>query len=256
MSVLGHLQGRASTAVLSGAEKTSIDTSISTLNTRANTWFGVNLLNQFKFGSYTRGTILPRSMDEHSDIDYMIALKDDGKVPQTYLDRLKRFAEKYYFSSDIKQSSPSIVLELNHIKFDLVPALQSSGGWYKIPNGTGVWKDTNPNDFNKGLENKNKDNLSLIKPTIRLAKYWNALNGYVFDSYSFEKWIIGLTFWGSVNQKDYLFTVFDNLQTSYDWAQWRKERLERAKLIIKNVRDYERQSMLATAESEVKKLIP
>lgn len=255
MSVLSHLQDRASAAVLSGTEKSSIDTSISTINTRIKSYFGDNLVSQFRFGSSTRGTILPRSMDEHSDIDYMVALKDDGRVPQTYLDRMKKFAEKYYSTSDIKQSSPSIVLELNHIKFDLVPALQAYSGWYKIPNVVGGWQDTNPNDFNSSLEEKNKNNLNLIKPTIRLTKYWNAQNGFVFDAYSLEKWIIGLSFWG-VNQKDYLFIIFDNLQLAYDVAQWRKDKLARAKLIVQNVREYERQNMPATAESEVKKLIP
>ena len=256
MSVLGHLQAKASTAVLSGTEQTSINTSVTTLSGRITSWFDTNLISQFRFGSSTRDTILPRAMDEKSDIDYMIVLKDDGKVPQTYLDRMKKFAEKYYSTSEIKQSSPSIVLELNHIKFDLVPALGSWGGSYKIPNGSGGWQDTNPNDFNSTLTQKNKDNQFLIKPTIRLAKYWNAQNGYVFDSFSLEKWIIGLSYWSCTNQKDYLFTVFDNLSVAYDWAQWRKDRVTRAKQIVQNVRDYEQKGMPVTAESEVKKLIP
>jgi hypothetical protein len=46
-------------------------------------------------------------MDYHSDIDYMVVLKEDGSVPQTYLDRIKRFAERYYNRSEIKQSNPS-----------------------------------------------------------------------------------------------------------------------------------------------------
>lgn len=256
MSVLSHLQNRASAAVLSGTEKASIDTSIATINTRIKAYFGDNLVSQFRFGSSTRDTILPRSMDERSDIDYMVVLKEDGSVPQTYLDRMKRFAEKYYSTSDIKQSSPSIVLELNHIKFDLVPAIQSWGTWYRIPNGSGGWQDTNPNDFNSSLTEKNKNNLNLIKPSIRLLKYWNALSGYVFDSFSLEKWIIGLSYWGCTNQKDYLFTVFDNLQVAYEWAQWRKDKVLLAKQIVQKVRDYERQGMPVTAESEVKKLIP
>lgn len=256
MSVLSHLQTRASAAVLSGAEKASIDKSISAIGTKISSYFGVNLVSQFRFGSSTRDTILPRSMDKYSDIDYMVVLKEDGKVPQTYLDRMKRFAEKHYSASDIKQSSPSIVLELNHIKFDLVPAFASWGGWYKIPARAGGWQDTNPNDFNSSLIERNKSNSSLIKPTIRLAKYWNALNGYVFDSFSLEKWIIDLSYWNCTNQKDYLFTVFDNLQPSYDWTQSQKDKVARAKQIVKNVCDYEQLRMLPTAEIEIKKLIP
>lgn len=255
MSVLSHLERRASDAVL-GNEKESINKSISTLQARLNTYFGDKLNSHFRFGSSTRLTILPRSMDEHSDIDYMIVFKDDGSVPQTFLDRLKRFAEKHYGTSEIYQSSPTIVLELNHIKFDLVPAKTAWLGSYKIPNAAGDWMDTDPNDFNSKLEEKNKNHSSLIKPTIRLAKYWNALNGYIYDSFSFEKWIVDLGFWGCTNQKDYFFTVFDKLSAGNESTAWRNEKITRAKNIVALVKEYERQGMPATAEQEINKLIP
>lgn len=78
MSVLNYLQGRASQAVLSGDEQSSINTSISTLSTRLNAYFGDKLTEHFRFGSSTRSTILPRSMDEHSDIDYMVVFAKGG----------------------------------------------------------------------------------------------------------------------------------------------------------------------------------
>ncbi len=256
MSVITYLQGRASAAVLSGDEEKSINTSISTIKTRLTSHFGTGLSEQFRFGSSTRGTILPRSMDEHSDIDYMVVFSDSSYTPQTYLDRLKKFAETYYSSSDIKQSSPSVVLQLNHIKFDLVPALKQQYSGYKIPNGPSAWQDTNPNDFNATLIAKNTAELSMIKPTIRLVKYWNAYNGYIFDSYSLEKYIVGLSFYGVNNLREYVFTVFDNLSLSYDQPQWRKDKLVRAKEIVAKVRQQERDNMPATAEAEIKKLIP
>ena len=43
MSVLSYLQRRASDAVLSSDETTSIATSISTLQTRLDAWFGTDL---------------------------------------------------------------------------------------------------------------------------------------------------------------------------------------------------------------------
>jgi hypothetical protein len=211
MSVLSYLQKRASDGVLSGDEKTSINTSIATLKARLGYHFPTGLKEHFRFGSSTRDTILPRSMDEHSDIDYMIVFSEGGYTPQTYLDRLRRFVDTYYSTSEVKQSSPTIVLQLNHIKFDLVPALAEAWSGYQIPNGSGSWQSTNPNDFNQSLEAANKANLYLIKPTIRLAKFWNAQNGYVYDSYLFEKWIMNQSYSGDYNQSGYLFKVFDSL---------------------------------------------
>lgn len=256
MSVLSYLEKRASEAVLSTAENSSISTSIATLQSRLNAHFGDGLSEHFKFGSQTRGTILPRAMDEHSDVDYMIVFKDGGYTPQTYLDRLKRFVERYYSTSSIKQTSPTITLELNHIKFDLVPALK--GYWtgiYQIPNGTSAWRDTNPNDFNATLTAKNNSELYKIKPTIRLAKFWNARAGYVYESFGFEKWIVDQSYYLITNQRDYLFRVFDALAVPTD-TQWRKDRVQRAKDIVAKVRKHEKDNMPYTAEAEVKNLIP
>ncbi len=257
MSVITYLEKRASDAVLSGSEETSINTSIATIKTRLTAYFGTGLSEHLRFGSSTRGTILPRSMDEHSDIDYMVVFSETGYTPQTYLDRLKKFAETYYSTSDIKQSSPSIVLQLNHIKFDLVPALkQQYSTGYRIPNGASAWQDTNPNDFNATLTAKNNAELYKIKPTIRLIKFWNAQAGYVYDSYSLEKYVVGLTYSGIINQRDYLFNVVDGLTLNWEQPQWRKDKLQRAKDIVAKVREYERDDMPYSAESEVKKLIP
>ncbi|WP_208509610.1 SMODS domain-containing nucleotidyltransferase [Variovorax paradoxus] len=256
MSVISYLDARASGAVLSTDEQASINTSIATIRTRLNSYFGTALSEQLRFGSSTRGTILPRKMDQHSDIDYMIVFAQGGAVPQTYLDRLRRFAEQHYSTSDIKQSSPSVVLQLNHIKFDLVPALKAWGTTYQIPDGPSAWQYTNPNDFNGQLDTINQKELYKIKPMIRLLKFWNAEAGYVYDAYSLEKFVVGLSYYAVINIRDYLFTAFDNLYLDGEQTQWRKDKLKRAKDIIAEVRALERDGYPNLAEAEVKKLIP
>ncbi len=255
MSVLSFLTDTASNAVLSSTEQSSITTSIATLQNRIGLHFASGVIKQhFRFGSSTRGTILPRSMDEHSDIDYMIVFNENNAIPQTYLNRLKALVEKYYSSSEIRQSNPTIVLELNHIKFDLVPATTTWLGELQIPNGSGGWMTTNPNDFNSTLEAKNKEHKSLIKPTIRLFKYWNATAGFPFQSFEMEKWVCGLSFWWLTNQKDYFLSVIENLNTSFSYAQWINDEITRAKSIVVNIRKYEKDDMPVSAEKEIKKL--
>ena len=255
MSVLSFLTNTASSAVLSATEQSSIATSITTLQSRMALHFDSSAITQhFRFGSSTRGTILPRSMDEQSDIDYMVVFSDGSATPQTYLNRLKAFVEKRYGSSEIYQSNPTIVLELNHIKFDLVPATKTWLGELQIPNGAGGWMTTNPNDFNATLDAKNKEHKSLIKPTVRLFKYWNATAGFPFQSYEMEKWVCGLSFWFLANQKDYFLAVIENLNTSTSYSQRVNNEITRAKNIVANVRQYEKDEMPVTAENEIKKL--
>ncbi len=258
MTVLSYLKRIADNAVLNDTEKSSIDTSRKTLESRLEYHFDDELFDKFIFGSSTRGTILPRKMDSKSDIDYMVVFSEDSYKPATYLNKLKLFAEKYYSTSLKYQSFPTIALELNHIKFELVPAIKSYYG-YQIPSSTSNYSDwvtTAPNDFNQILTRANVNNKSLIKPLVRLVKYWNAKNEYVFESYLLEKRIVEMSFWNCSDLKDYFYTTIENLSLGINDAQWKKDKLNKAKEVVKKTKEYERDSMPYFAESEIKKIIP
>jgi predicted nucleotidyltransferase len=256
MTVQGYLYNRASAAVLSDDEKAQIANSIETIKKRMNAYFEGGLLSHFVFGSHTRGTILPRTMDPQSDVDYMVVFRDSGYTPQAYLDRLKRFAEKYYYSSEIYQSSPTMVLDLNHIRFELVPALDDPNGYY-IPDGNGGWLFTKPNTFNKSLTEKNQACNSRLKPAIRLAKIWNADRSYPFSSYPMERQTVDFSYYGCEdNTMSHFLRIMDKLELPSSSAQWRIDRLARAREIIANTRYYLNAGNEVAAETEIKKLIP
>lgn len=77
--------------------------------------------------------MLPRSYDPSSDVDYMVVFKNVIYQPQTYLNKLRDFVNYYYRTSEIKQSHPTIQLNLNHITFELVPASHNILFGYQIP---------------------------------------------------------------------------------------------------------------------------
>jgi predicted nucleotidyltransferase len=147
MSLNAYLQRTANLAILGNDERDSITRSIAFMERKLKDHFGTDIIDQKLFGSYTRGTILPRYMDAESDIDYMVVFRDGSLRPQSYLDRLRRFVEVTYTRSEIRQSSPTIQLELNHIRFELVPAIQHFWGSLQIPNKSSQnqgWMDTDP----------------------------------------------------------------------------------------------------------------
>jgi predicted nucleotidyltransferase len=254
----------ANKAVLRDEEKDNIRRSISTLQTRLNNYFTTDLDKHFIFGSYTRGTILPRKMDEQSDIDYIVVFNSNNFKPQTYLDKLKRFVEYYYTRSEITQSNPTIVLTLNHIKFELVPAINPLFYGLQIPAkraDLNDWISTDPNDINQTLSNANQANNSLIKPMIRLVKYWNAKNNYPFASFELEKMLaersyIMLSLFSSGQLKDYFFDAIESLSLNWGTAQYKQDALNRAKKIVQDTKYYLDQGLDYSAESEIKKLLP
>lgn len=264
MTVSTYLSALSGNAIIRDREKEDIQRSIEALKSRLASYFGDEIKEQFIFGSYTRNTILPRKIDDHSDIDYMVVFKDTDLMPQTYLDKLRRFVETYYTKSEIKQSHPTIQLKLNHIMFELVPALNDGFMFYddyKIPkkSGDNTWMDTDPNGFKSELTEKNQHHNNLIKPLVRLLKYWNVKNGRVYSSYSLEQWVVNFDFYTgffeSPNLAKYLYQCFEEISTS-NLSEADAQKLRRAKEIIKRVKDFEAQDQQIQAETEIKKLLP
>ncbi|MDO3653543.1 SMODS domain-containing nucleotidyltransferase [Bacillus subtilis] len=263
MSVNSYLTTLSSELVLSTTENTNIKTSIATLSQRLNWHFNNGELHKhFQFGSNTRGTILPRRVDSESDVDYMVVFKNpNGYKPETLLKYLKDFMHKYYSKSEIYKDSPTMVLELNHIKFELVPAIQDMWGNLSIPSRTNFlsdWMSTDPTGFNQELVRANTNSNSKIKPAIRLLKYWNTnkLN-YYYSSFLLEKYVVDNFSYPIRNSvKEYVFDCITSLNYNYTDSQSFKNKLDRAKQIINNTREYERQGYLVSAESEIKKLFP
>lgn len=259
MSVSTYLTGLASNLVLSGQETQSIEASVETIASRLDNHFGTDVSKHFRFGSSKRDTILPRIADEHSDVDYMVVFStgDGKKKPQTYLDRLRQFAEAKYGRSEIYQSHPTIVLSLNHINFELVPAIYEFG--LQIPSPTASyleWLPTDPARAEKDILDKNRSEQYQIKPLVRLAKYWNARNGYPFSSFLLEQQIVRNYFFSCPGLKDYFYAFWSNLLYRYETPQWVKDKIDLAKERARAAKVFEDKDMPASAEAEIKKIVP
>lgn len=262
MSINSYLEKLSNDLIIRDTEKSSIKTSIETLEKRLGYYF-TNIEESFCFGSYTRGTILPRTADSNSDIDYMIVFNNSlNYKPQTLLNHLKSFANLYYSSSEIFQSYPTLVLSLNHIKFELVPAY-NSGIYvkdYKIPAPSTNYEDwisTDPNGFNINLTNKNKNNNFKIKPMIRLIKYWNALNGYIYSSYELEKHLINVYYsYFNTRLEQYFKEGVKSLPANYHFSQTKKDKIENFKSSIDTIFYKESTGLPLTAELELRKILP
>lgn len=259
MSVLSHLENLSSGLVLTATEKSNILISTNTLATRLDAWFGDDVINHFEFGSYPRVTILPRKADALSDVDYMIVFSTIGgkKKPQTYLDRLKTFANARYSTSEIYQSHPTLVLSLNHIKFELVPAIYDYG--YMIPSPATQWTEwiyTDPQKASQEILDKNRNNYYKIKPLVRLVKYWNATQGYPFASFALEQYIVGKWFYGCSTLKDYFYDFWSDFECSWNSPQSAKDKVARAKKYAKSAKSLEDQNYPVSAEQEIQKIVP
>lgn len=184
-------------------ERNKINTSIAHLESVLKSRLTNQVVEILRFGSYTRNTILPRKYDPNSDIDLMIVFDNDKLLtPETYRKKLLDVVSSAYPYSISQKDFPAVKLELNHIKFDLVPAYCQNylflGKIYYIPAKYSGWMQTTPNDINYKLQTENQRyGNNIIRNTIRLCKHWNASVNYPVESYTMEQNILNLSFWNA-----------------------------------------------------------
>lgn len=245
MSVNSYLNYLAQRAIVRDDEKEGIQISIDTILQRLKSYDEnkYQIGNTLIFGSYKRNTMLSRKFDEDSDVDIMVIFgkkamgfysfeprNNQPKSPQTYLNYLKDFAESKYPTSLRRQDFPTIVLELNHIKFDLVPAIIDDCGQYKIPRKRtsndwyqfDEWIPTNPNDLDGALINN-----QTLRRLVRVAKIWNAKQGYIYESYELEKWIVNNYFCG--NLSDHFYRFCELLPINWNLSENKQNKIQKLK---------------------------
>lgn len=267
-TINSYLTTMQSNLYVNGTERESIKKSIDAIYDRLGWYFGTGKNNPHKiikkeiFGSYSRDTMLSRKYDNNSDIDLMIIFEDSKDYnPQTCLNWLKNFAEYWYPNSLVKQSLPTVVIELQNIKFELVPAYVDQYNMiYIAKNGTS-WQYTNPKDLNQKMNDLNSKTNFEFKRMVRLIKYWNVQkNNGRYQSYSLEKYLMEkfeTSYTYCNNQYDYLDWAFYYLKNWFgENDEYITPRIQAAinnLLLAKNCEekyDYE------TAVNYIKRVIP
>ena len=256
MSVLTYLTSLSSQLVLSTEERISIGVSLGFLKTKLSNWsHSSDIQEQAVFGSYDRDTILPRKYDDGSDVDYMIVFKNPNQLqPETFRGWLKKFAEDKYTRSEIYLDYPTTVLELSHIKFELVPAIKPMWGTYMIPDNTTIfskWQSTNPFTLKNTITEANKINHN-IRPLIRVMKYWNVLNGKPYASYELEQKIANMPFWYSKNLEECFYFFVEALIPEYSMSQLKKNAVNKLKNAARQAQYYKHMGLDGLAENEIK----
>lgn len=253
---------------VNGKEKENIIKSIDAIFDRLENYFGNGKINSHKiikkeiFGSYSRDTMLSRKYDDNSDIDLMIVFEGaENYNPQACLNWLKDFAEHWYSNSIVKQSLPTVVIELQNIRFELVPAYINDYYMTYIAKDCSNWKYTNPNELKEKMIDLNTKCDFEFKRMVRLIKYWNVRKNYRgYKSYSLEEYLtekFQYAYFNCKNQFDYLdwgFYYLSNWTNEND--EYIKARINMAINNLKNAKECEKRNDYETAVNYIKRIIP
>lgn len=255
MSVLTYLSGISSSLIFHD-DNNSVDRSLNCIKSRLRTApFANDIISIDEFGSYTRDTMLPRSVDGNADIDIMVVFRNElGLKPQTLLTKIKTHVLDKYKRSEVYQDFPTIVLDLNLIKYEIVPAIKNYWRQLQIPSKEGYndWIATNPANTKRIVDYAKSCYPGKILPLIRLMKAWNVKNGKPFDTYALEEQISQMNYYYCSNLKDCFYTCVDNLWLPM-FPAYKNSKLQRLKQIVANTKQYEANGQYLLAENEIKK---
>lgn len=261
MSVSTHLQKLGSQLRVQSTEARKIKTSLTAVAERLSTHFTDEVIGIHPFGSSTRGTMLPRTADPDSDLDMLVIFRNADRVqPQALYNRLRTFAQKYYPRSLVTQSAPTVVLELNHIKFDLVPSIRRGVlvEQLHIPaprTAFRTWLQTDPQSLTKAIDRSHRAHKGLIRPVVRIVKYWNARHGRVFDSYALEEQIASFWFTGAPETlRRYFYRTVGSLDDTA-LPHSKKQTLHRFQQRVDDIHKLDSVSN-PTAEASLRELLP
>lgn len=170
-----------------------LERSLGLLQRRLRRHFPEQLDEALPFGSYKRGTMLCREADPARDVDVLVVFRDRELKPDTAVERLRPFMKDAYARSDFGRDAPAFALRLQHIRFELVPALRKPGGEFSIPDTRSQhrnWISTCPWRFAATLERVRKAQEPYLPQVIRLLKYWNVRHDRPMTSYALEQALV------------------------------------------------------------------
>ena len=265
MSVNSYLNNLQNELYVNGTEREKIRKSIDTIALRLDLYFGKGRINEHRivkkeiFGSYSRDTMLSRKYDEKSDIDYMIVFEDaELYKPQTCLNWLKEFAEHWYSTSIVKQSLPTIVIQLENIKFELVPAYETNWGGKYISLDNSNWQYTDPKQLNDKMLSVNSNSSFEFKRMIRTIKYWNIKKNYrKYSSFELETFLTDKFEYAYRNcnfKLDYLDWAFYYLGQYNYINEDVSNRIQKVKSYINEAQGHESKCQYDLAEEKIKKI--
>lgn len=255
-----YLEELATKLIVGSTQKTKILSSYDYLEGLLFKEFRSELDSVTRFGSFDRETAfsLPNN-EKNFDVDVLITFKQDQFQPQTYLNKIKNLGQKIYPRSGVSADFPTVAIEMNHVLFELVPAIKTGyGSEVKIPaphSNEEKWIETNPEKFKKRLSDRNNDCDGMITPLIKLAKYWNKSNGDFFTSFYLEEFIIGISYPGCNTIREYFFEFISDLGTS-DKTEIQTKAIKELKEMKRRLKVLESENMPEYIEHELNLLLP
>ena len=255
MDVNSYLTKLDNFLLLEKEKKEKIEKSIGYIKQKLWGIFQERLSEVKVFGSFAKDTFI--AADTEADVDVLLTFKNKDFQPQTYLNQIKSFAAEHYPRSNVYPDHPTIAIELEHIKFEIVPAIFVSQDEVRIPAPRTKelkWINSNPTRIQNKINEKDKNNKGLIKPLIRIFKYWNYLINKPFNSFEIEKHLVNKLY-DARDLREYFYSAASSFSEISNTVE-QKKFYEISKEKRRRLRILETNNIPEYIEAELKTILP
>lgn len=129
----------------------------------------MGIFRMFEIGSLRHET----GVYHYSDADYLVSLKGERPIaPLTALNKVKASLQSRYTSTLITIRQPAVVCHFSDGIVEVVPAYDATHGGYFIPDPTGGWMLTYPENHNAWVTSVNAKHGGAAKKLARQVKIW------------------------------------------------------------------------------------
>jgi hypothetical protein len=171
MELISYFQKFLSNIEPTANQKDEAATGHTTLRSRlkSDEEYKTDIIDSFLSGSYGRQTAIRPIKDV--DIIIVTNYKESDWEPSLALSRLKRILSKYY--DNLETQNRSINISLSYVNMDIVPAVEATGDFLKIPDReVENWVLTNPRRHIRLSSEMNASKNCLYKPLVKTIKWW------------------------------------------------------------------------------------
>ncbi len=96
----------------------------------------------------------------------------------------------------------------------------------------------------------------MLKPLIRLLKYWNVKNGKILTSFKIEQYVSSHVFYGCSNLEDYFLEGANWLSMAQAMTEDQRKKVKTLQLALSEIQRYKQNGQEALAVLQLRSILP
>lgn len=174
-------------------ERATVENFLSEVEEKISDFFKFDIERTIPFGEFARETSLRHTIDKDSNVTLMLLFQNDIYIENFFALKNKLIEFVISLFPQPEEISKQLKIQMKYGFVQLVPAIvaeiNSKSTLLVASASNESWIESNPLLFDQNINKKNEETSFILKPVIRLLKYWNLTHGRYFSTETIELFV-------------------------------------------------------------------